>query len=181
MTALLFDEEAAEAAIKLSGPEITTETEAAALFARIFESRGAIETYPSHSWDWEPAQHAVRKFLPRIAKFDRLAATTRAALLQEFNRHLHAAGEFNLQVTPRGLALGVGGDTIHRAALLSLVPFLIPNGWPPKRIGRCQFSDCKRWFLRPDAKRGSVPLYCSKAHANLARVRAFRQRQEQES
>jgi hypothetical protein len=177
------------AALALTHTGISTEADAARLFAGVASGRESIEkaialpkgrfaSFDTH--DWNLAQAWLREWLPKVAEFDHLAPSTRSALLSDINEKLAVFGELHPRIGPKGLTFVTEQtDTVAGVCLRALIPFLIPNGWPPRRLGRCQFEACGRWFLRPEPKRGSVPQYCDQRHANLARVRAFRQRQEE--
>jgi hypothetical protein len=186
----MLDPLAVTAALALASPSITTERQAAALFAPIARGRGKPtttdwETFDLTSFqeffatdDWENAQALVRKWVPQIAHYDQLSEKRRAQLRDEVNEIAESGYAFVMRLGPQGLESASERDSIESACIRAFVPFFIPNGWSPHRLGQCQHKPCGAWFLRPEAKRGSVPLYCSKRHANSARVSAFRHRQE---
>lgn len=183
--ALLFDEDTARAVLELTSPSVDSEEAAAKLFARIARGRpgiGKAVSARSVEWfetsNWAGAQALIRRWLPKVAAFDRLSPSTRAAFLAEFNEVL-SISSVELKVGMRGLTLTSSKehDSIENVCVRALIPFLIPNGWAPRRLAQCQYEKCRQWFLRPEPKRGSVPLYCNPKHANLAHVRAFWQRQ----
>jgi hypothetical protein len=191
----LFDEALVEAVLVLARESTTTKEQVDAAFSK---TRALNRRYKHRSmelsWrnadgstttlldmrrrlDLEPAQHWVRTWLPKVAHFDRLARGERVALLaaldgklQETALHLHVT-EKGLSVIPAG-----SGDSLEGFCARAFLPFVIPGGWSPHRLAQCQYENCGQWFLRPKPKRGSVPLYCSRKHANLARVRAFREK-----
>jgi hypothetical protein len=72
-------------------------------------------------------------------------------------------------------------DTIANACCRAAMPFVMPRGWSPNRIGKCQLERCGKWFLRPEPKRGNVQMYCTPQHANVAKTAAYRARQRPEA
>jgi hypothetical protein len=180
----LLDEDAARAMLELTNPAVISEEAAAKAFAQVAGARPSqIERGAGSSFatsGWEAAQRLVLRWLPKVSTFDRLPQSSRSAFLAEFNQLLSVSG-VKLRIGTRGLLMVPtdGHDSIEDACVRAFIPFLIPNGWSPTRLGRCQFEDCGRWFLRPEAKRGSVPQYCDPKHATLARVREFRKRQDE--
>lgn len=186
---MLFDEDTVRAMLALTASTVKSEEDATAVFSKISRGRprtldGGMDS-PGYfdTSDWELGQQWARRWLPKVAEFGRLSPSTRSALLAEINgKLLGFADGMQLRLGSRGLMLVPlnDTDTIANACLRAFIPFLIPNGWTPRRLGQCQYEECGQWFMRPEPKRGSVPLYCSPKHANLARVRAFREKQKQE-
>ena len=182
----LFDEDVVRAMLALTGSAVNSEEHAAKLFAQIARGRPGVSeataAYKDTSFDtsdWAAGQAIARRWLPDVAMFDRLSASKRAAFFHDFNEKLQAIGGLKLEVGELGLMVRPprDRDSITDACMRAFIPFLVPTGWDHRRLGQCQYEECGQWFLRPPPKRGSVPLYCSQKHANLARVRAFREKQ----
>lgn len=169
------DEPLVEAALKLTSPQVSTEAAAAEVFADIAKAA----TPPFTTGDWDQAQSLLQQWLPKISTLSALPPSTRARLYADINLRL-AGGIFappRVRLGARGLVL-VADDTesIASACLRAVLLFFTADGISPRRLAVCQLESCGQWFLRPRAKRGSVPLYCSPKHANVAHQRAYRQR-----
>ncbi len=198
----LFDESIVNAALALASTDIQSEQEARELFSGVAAGRPEMRFGLSRSkttnlpWvvelgsgsfgadDWQQGQSLMQKMLPLVSRFDSFSHTKQKGVRDAVNKAL-VMYDFNsslqLQVGPAGLELrnldDEHHDSIAAACARSLIPFLIPEGWPPARIGKCQYRNCGAWFLRPPPQRGSVPLYCSPEHATSERVTSFRERQ----
>jgi hypothetical protein len=173
----IFDEDLVRAALALTRAGVTTETQAKEIFQKVARSRGAsVSTLATY--DWDLGQEWVQKTLPQVARFTTLTVTGRQRLLTDLNERLVALTDrCDLQVGQEGIEIRSDEfDSIGAACTRALIPFVVPNGWPPSRLGRCQNRRCGIWFLRPSGQRGSVPLYCSARHANSERVMSFRDR-----
>lgn len=186
MTVLLFDEEVTKAAIDLAADDVTTEEAAAELFAnlrhRVLEQPGirigraqmARPTFITN--DWWVAQQQVRRLLPKIEKFDTLTVSQRAELLSAVNEGLILEGQVTPQATKQGVAIRIQSGSMVGAVSLGLLPFVVPNGWPTIRIGKCRLKECGKYFLRPDGQRGRKRVFCEPKHAGITHVREFRER-----
>jgi len=126
--------------------------------------------------DWEIAQQWLQRWLPKIAEADRLPESSDAALRREISRMLLASGDISLRLGRRDLILSIQHDSIFNTVVRAVIPFLVPYGWSPRRIGKCELNSCRRWFLREN-KSGPPEQYCCKEHGTLARVRRFRGKQ----
>lgn len=131
--------------------------------------------------DWGAGRKRARKWLPKILKLESISVGARRAFQYEMNSYLSEIASIHLQLTSNGLAVIVPWDSIFGATVRGLLPFLLPNGWPSSRLGRCALKSCGRYFFRPEARRGRVAMYCEPAHGNSAHVRAFRDRQKQQA
>ena len=185
-SSVLFDEGVTEAALHLTDPTVQTIEQVAEIFQKVARGRPQVNANDGGvNWtadglgrfdifDWESARRLLFRWCPRISQYDRLSKTSRSALLAEINQAAHAFGMVNLRVTSAGLSLETEWDSVGYAAFRAILPFLQPKyGWPPRRLGKCQLNTCGRWFLRPN-KAGTVAMYCSTKHSNLARVRRSR-------
>lgn len=184
---MLFDERLTVAALKLADSAVQTEKQAAAIFASIsaehVSSRKAssfpiptelVATFASY--DWQMGQQRLQAWLPKIAQLERMTPRQRAKLVNEVDEALWVFGECRIGLGPQGLIIRAESDTIAQAAIRGVLPFLVPNGFPISRLGKCQLETCGRWFLRPH-RAGTVSLYCTPKHSNLARVRRSRGQQ----
>ncbi len=131
--------------------------------------------------DWAAGREIAQKWLPKIAKLESMSVAARRAFIYQVNSYLSLIAQFHLQLTTNGLAMILPQDSIFGATVRGLLPFLLPNGWPSSRLGQCSLKGCGRYFLRPEARRGRVPMYCGPEHGNSAHVRAFRDRQKQQA
>jgi hypothetical protein len=180
----LFDEAAVRACLALVDAQ--DEATVANIFAEVAKSRGRTEIRidvipPAFDYyDWKTGRDWVRKWVPKIAKPSGLPPSSRAELLRDINDKLQGIEDAtHLRIGSQGdLLLTAERDTVANVCLRAFIPFLVRDGWSPSRIAQCQYDQCKTWFLRPEPKRGSVPQYCNPKHATLARVHAYRNRQE---
>lgn len=175
----MFDERLAVMVLGLTSPDIDSTDAVAELFEPLIQGRSSPSRPDQHAsfeiGDWKAAQEWLLRWLPDIARYDRLTLRQRDRILTSINR---IADQLATRVGRTGIEWATDHDTVWCACVRACAPFLIPQGWDPHRLGQCQYDKCNQWFLRPEPKRGSVPLYCSQRHANSARVGAFRQRQE---
>jgi len=178
----VFDEALVIAALSLTDASVSTEEDAASLFVDVARRCGQWKLpkpapSPFVTADWESAQAAMRKWLPKL-----IDVNTSTRVLTDIARTSEEWGHsLRMQLGADGeLQWTVERDSIGTICTRACMTFIMPNGWQP-RLGQCQYEKCGKWFLRPQPKRGSVPLYCSKSHANIARVNAFRVRQHKES
>jgi hypothetical protein len=181
------DENLLKAALALTGSEVTSEAVAAEVFATVARGRKQIEAWEDQSFttaDWIQAQQLLRGWLPKIAKVGAgIVPSARSQLILDINRHLHAPfAPPVVRLSTRGVVLDPDpqDDSIGSACLRAVLLFFMKDGVSPRRLGQCRLDTCKRWFLRPKPKRGSVVLYCKPEHANVAHQRAYRQRKESE-
>jgi hypothetical protein len=184
---VLFDEEFTDTVLRLTDPTIQSRADVEELFRKIARGRPAViandgeqtnsreigdETFDY--FDWEVARHLLLRWCPKVSQYDRLSKSSRATLLADINKAGLAMGRVHLRVSPAGLMLATSGDDLTSAAFRAVLPFLEPTyGWPPRRLAKCQLNTCGRWFLRPNQS-GTVAMYCSAKHSNLARVRRSR-------
>jgi hypothetical protein len=197
----VFDEEMVKAAFWLAHEDITTREQAAAVFGVVIERVGDwadMISIPSSSnfinntdprdvptfdtEDWATGQSLMRKWLPDLKKFDDLSAKQSIRLLREISETSESLGHsLRMRLNPydRRLEWATERDTIANACCRAALPFIMPGGWSPQRIGRCLLEKCGKWFLRPEPKRGAVQNYCTPQHANVAKVAAYRERQRQ--
>lgn len=181
--AVLFDERLTEAALKLTDPLVENESQVREIFKAIAAHRVSIwdaikaDGQPAATFefgDWTEGRRHLLRLCPKIAEYDRLSKSARDALLRDMNKLLFVYGETHLRVTASGLALTAYADSAASAAVRGLLPFMDPTyGWHPRRLYTCQLNTCGRWFLRPN-QAGTVAMYCSTKHSNLARVRRQR-------
>jgi len=198
----LFDERNVVAALAIADPRVMTERAASALFATAARGRQKplaiprelldtedydlspyVESYLSYfdTKDWKAGQDWVRTWVPVIARFDTLSKAKRADVHRAINDTAESFGfAMQIQVSEEGIKVASEKDSISNACVRAFIPFVIPNGWSPRRLAQCQFDDCGQWFLRPEITKGKVRQFCSEKHASVARVRAFRERQHKE-
>ena len=185
----------------IADPRVKTERAAAALFATAARGRQKpleiprelldtedydlspyVESYLSYfaTKDWKDGQDWVRLWVPMIARFESLSKAKRADVYRAINDTAESFGfAMQIQVGEEGIRVASEKDSISNACVRAFIPFVIPNGWSPRRLAQCQFVDCGQWFLRPEITKGKVRQFCSEKHASVARVRAFRQRQQE--
>lgn len=170
-------------AILLANDRATCESDAEVLFDWAAQGREPWdessyqlddETPTFATSDWYAAGVFAQRFLPQVARFERISTIEKNLLLDEFNENLRSLEGMRIQVTRTGLTAVVMHDSVLAVAVRGLLPFLLPDGWPSTRLGICQFEKCSDWFLRPHFQRGSVPQYCSRAHSNAARQGDYR-------
>lgn len=181
----LFDDQSIRFTLAMTRKDVCTNDDVWRVFDTFYPDwhKKQLPAYPAQLRldDWEIGQRLLRRILPEVSKFDRLKPDRRKMLTWVVNDHLlsHDSDKC-IFIGATGLELRgniYSGDSVLGICVRSMVRFMIPaalGGWPPTRIGKCQFRKCGEWFLRPVARRGSVPLYCSKAHANNARVQKHR-------
>jgi hypothetical protein len=127
--------------------------------------------------DWQDAQNWLREWLPKIAAADTLAESSASALARELAKDLSRVSTALRVGRRRGnfeLTVYTLRDSIAAASMRAVLPFLFQWGWK-RRLGRCQLKECGEWFLQ-ESRTGPPRQYCGTEHANLARVRRFRQR-----
>jgi hypothetical protein len=129
--------------------------------------------------DWQQAQNWLRKWLPKIATAETLAESSASALARELTGQLSRV-ETALRVGRRRANFELTAytlrDSIAAASMRAVLPFLFQWGWS-RRLGKCQLKECGEWFLQ-ESRTGPPRQYCGTEHANRARVRRFRQRQD---
>jgi hypothetical protein len=164
--------------------ERTAVAELAKQGARRKESvrRGAPEETPRadtfDTFDWEDAQRWLLKWLPEISRADGLSPARDVTLCRAINIGLFTVAGFTIRLARRDgnrdLIAEANGDSVAGACVRAMLPFLLqPYGWPPHWLAQCELRDCGKWFLR-EGKTGTRELYCSKAHASVARIRRYR-------
>jgi hypothetical protein len=185
----LFDDQSIQFALAMTRKDVCANDDVWRVFATFYPDwhKKQLSAYPAQLRldDWEIGQRLLRRILPDVSKFGDLARDRRRMLTWAVNDHLlsHDSDKC-IFIGDTGLELRgniYSGDSVLGICVRSMVRFMIParyGGWSPTRIGKCQYRKCREWFLRPLPRRGSVPLYCSKAHANSARVMEFRIRHQ---
>jgi hypothetical protein len=189
----LFDERLTRTALRLAGQTVTTREEAAELFREAMRGRpdpskvkgpdgsvigvwyhGAGASFDTS--DWEQAQTWLRKWLPKIEEREP-AESSASAVAREVTERLRSM-ETALRIGRRhgdyDLTVYTLRDSIAKASIRAVVPFLLPYGWQ-RRLGKCQLKGCGEWFLR-EPKTGPLRQYHSDAHRNLAGVRRHREK-----
>lgn len=178
---MLFDEELTGTVLKLTGPDVDSESKVREILAPLLKGRiDANDWKAEHgrpdnlfSFDgWLVARDRLLEYCELISRYDRLTKAKRDWMIGRINS---LGLKYQIRITDQGLDLWIDYDHVLAMAIRALLPFFLPQNhrWSPHRLFRCRLSTCGQWFLRP-IKSGTAREFCSTKHANLYKTRVHR-------